>query len=150
MRILVCGNREWKDWLLIWTVLDGYYTNDAVGWLTITALPFVVIEGGATGADTCASEWVYKSPLHGEVVNLGTYDPVKYEDKHSGMPVAHLCFPAEWNKYGNAAGPIRNGQMLREGKPDLVLAFGYGRGTDDMVTQARNAMLPVVRIVKEL
>lgn len=31
-------------------------------------------------------------------------------------------FPAEWNKYGKKAGPMRNIQMLDQ-KPDLVLCF---------------------------
>ncbi|MBR0908260.1 hypothetical protein [Bradyrhizobium liaoningense] len=39
------------------------------------------------------------------------------------------AFPAAWVRHGNAAGPIRNGQMLRDGKPGLVVAFPGGRGT---------------------
>lgn len=42
-------------------------------------------------------------------------------------------FSADWEKQGKAAGPIRNQRMLDEGKPDLVLAFPGGRGTEDMV-----------------
>ncbi len=58
-----------------------------------------------------------------------------------------LPFPADWDRYGDAAGPIRNQQMLDEGKPDRVLAF-CGRldktiGTRDMVRRARKAGLPV-------
>lgn len=34
-----------------------------------------------------------------------------------------LRFPAKWNEHGKAAGPIRNQQMLTEGKPDVVFAF---------------------------
>lgn len=52
-----------------------------------------------------------------------------------------LPFPAQWARYGRAAGPIRNQQMLDEGKPDLVLAFhdnliGRSKGTKDMVLRA--------------
>lgn len=51
-------------------------------------------------------------------------------------------FPADWKKYGNAAGPIRNTQMLDE-KPNLVLAFHNdienSKGTKDMVKKARKA-----------
>lgn len=46
-------------------------------------------------------------------------------------------YPADWDRYGTAAGPIRNRQMLREGRPDLVLAFHHdltrSTGTADMV-----------------
>jgi ABC-type Fe3+-hydroxamate transport system substrate-binding protein len=46
-------------------------------------------------------------------------------------------------KYGPSAGPIRNGRML-EYKPDLVIAFPGGRGTANMVKQARKAGIAVV------
>lgn len=68
-------------------------------------------------------------------------------------------YPANWDKYGRAAGPIRNKQMLDEGKPDLVIAFlghvaeqeifyglsesQYSRGTKDMIRQATKAGVPV-------
>jgi hypothetical protein len=55
-----------------------------------------------------------------------------------------LSFPADWDKYHRAAGPIRNRQMLTEGKPDLVLAFHQdltrSKGTKNMVTLARRAL----------
>ena len=44
---------------------------------------------------------------------------------------------------GGAAGAIRNGQMLTEGKPDLVVAFhgniSISKGTKNMVEQATKA-----------
>jgi len=55
-------------------------------------------------------------------------------------------YPAEWDRYGNQAGPIRNTQMLKEGKPDLVWAFTHkleGTGTGDMVNKARRAGVEV-------
>lgn len=56
-------------------------------------------------------------------------------------------YPADWLTYGRAAGPIRNRQMLTEGKPDLVLAFhrdlSQSRGTKDMVNAARKAGVEV-------
>ena len=53
-----------------------------------------------------------------------------------GEPVeAH---PADWEKYGRAAGPKRNQEMLDSGV-DLVRAFPGGRGTADMVKRARAA-----------
>jgi hypothetical protein len=54
-------------------------------------------------------------------------------------------YKAEWDKHGRAAGPIRNQQMLDDGKPDLVLAFAGGRGTDDMCRRAREAGIEVRR-----
>ena len=51
-----------------------------------------------------------------------------------------IKFPAEWDKYGKAAGVLRNQQMLDEGYPDLVVYFHKdlenSKGTKDMVTRA--------------
>lgn len=56
------------------------------------------------------------------------------------------AFPADWDKYGKAAGPIRNQQMLDEADPDVVIAFPMpdSRGTLDMMNRARYAGIPVV------
>jgi hypothetical protein len=83
-----------------------------------------VVEGEARGADTLAR---------------------KYAERH-GLDV--LPFPALWDKHGRAAGPIRNAQMLSEGKPELVIAFRApdSRGTQNMIDQAQKAGIPT-RIV---
>lgn len=58
-------------------------------------------------------------------------------------------FPALWDKYGRAAGQIRNAQMLNEGRPDFVIAFRgpNSRGTQNMIDQANKAGVPV-RIIE--
>lgn len=52
-----------------------------------------------------------------------------------------LSFPAQWERYGKAAGPIRNQQMLDEGSPELVIAFHNdienSKGTKDMLNRAK-------------
>ncbi len=42
-----------------------------------------------------------------------------------------VVFPADWDKHGKAAGPIRNKQMIDEGEPTEVVAIwdGYSTGT---------------------
>jgi len=79
----------------------------------------LVISGAARGADTLAESW---AALFG---------------------VGLVRFPADWARHGKAAGPIRNQQMLDEGKPDLVVAFPGGAGTADMVRRAKAAGVPV-------
>jgi hypothetical protein len=76
----------------------------------------VVIHGGARGADTLAAEWAWRNGK-AEVV----------------FPVT----PEDWRIYGPIAGPRRNGIMLKEGKPDYVIAFPGGSGTAHMVTAAQ-------------
>ena len=75
----------------------------------------VLIQGGARGADSLAKTWA--------IINC----------------VKVLEFPADWETHGKSAGPIRNAQMLLEGKPDLVVAFKGGVGTRDMVRRAQYA-----------
>lgn len=81
-----------------------------------------VIEGDAHGADRMAGFWARKRGI----------DNIK--------------FPADWKAHGNAAGAIRNQQMLAEGRPDLVIAFLGGSGAADMVLKAKRAGLRVVEI----
>lgn len=56
------------------------------------------------------------------------------------------AFPALWGKHGKSAGPIRNNQMLTEGKPELVIAFRgpNSRGTQNMIDQAKKAGVETV------
>lgn len=84
--------------------------------------PECVITGGARGADAIADK---------AAESLG---------------IARMVFPANWNGDGKAAGPIRNARMLKEGRPDLVLAYPGGRGTADMIAKARRADVPVREI----
>jgi YspA, cpYpsA-related SLOG family len=72
----------------------------------------LIIHGCASGADSISGEWA----------------------KSHAIPVRE--FPADWDKYGKAAGPIRNKQMLTESEPDAVLAFPGGKGTANMIKQA--------------
>ena len=84
-----------------------------------------VVEGEARGADTLARE----------------------EAEQLGFTV--LKFPANWNQYGRAAGPIRNREMLDQ-HPDLVLAFhgniSASKGTRDTVEEAKRRGIPVVLV----
>lgn len=70
-------------------------------------------QGGMTGADTLAADWARRNG-----VSLST-------------------FSADWTRYGKPAGPIRNTQMLKEGAPDVVVAFKGGDGTQDCIDKAR-------------
>lgn len=80
-----------------------------------------IIEGGATGADHCAKLFALSR----------------------GIPVE--TYRADWSKNGRAAGPIRNHQMIVEGKPDMVLAFPGGKGTANMIAQAKQHNIYVAK-----
>ena len=42
------------------------------------------------------------------------------------------------------AGNVRNARMLRNGKPDLAIAFEGGSGTQDMICKSLAAGIPVL------
>jgi hypothetical protein len=58
--------------------------------------------------------------------------------------------PADWKKYGKAAGPIRNQYMLDKYKPDMVVAFHNdyenSKGTKDMCERAKTANIYTVLV----
>lgn len=103
------------------------FSNKPLVWATLNNLNVsqkidLLIEGGANGADSLARAWA----------------------KESGVPI-QTC-PADWAKYGRAAGHIRNKQMLDQWSPDLVIAFPGGKGTENMVAQATKRNVRVVRV----
>jgi hypothetical protein len=83
--------------------------------------PTFIIEGGARGADRMGRDWA----------------------KARGVPFQTI--EAQWNALGKRAGALRNGQMLLL-RPDRVIAFRGGSGTQNMVHQARQAGVGVIRI----
>lgn len=56
-------------------------------------------------------------------------------------------FKADWVKYGKAAGPIRNYEMLdAAGEMAIVVAFLGGLGTKNCCSQAHNRRMIVLRV----
>lgn len=51
--------------------------------------------------------------------------------------------PADWQKHGKAAGPIRNSQMAEMGDALIAIWDGRSRGTKDMIDKARRRGLRV-------
>lgn len=91
--------------------------------------PTIVIEGGCRGADTLAKECVME-------LNIGKEYHIEVDE-----------YKADWRRYGRGAGPIRNKEMIEEGRPALVVAFHNdltkSAGTRNMVMQARKYYIPV-------
>lgn len=82
-----------------------------------------IVTGGAAGADYLAEKWAYENGI------------------------VFYCRPAEWGKYGRAAGPIRNKEMLDLDRPDVVIAFPGGKGTQNMIELAnRNKSVMVLKV----
>lgn len=80
-----------------------------------------LIEGGARGADRLARRWA------------------------EARGVTQSIYPADRERYGNRAGPVRNSQMLREGRPQMVIAFEGDLATAQIVKMATKAGVLVLR-----
>jgi hypothetical protein len=119
-KVLVCGGRDYG-----WKVENNIkIQDDAAKRKLYRALDMLLraiegegrnltlIHGAAAGADSLSDGWARERKVEIEV------------------------YPADWETHGRAAGFIRNSQMLKEGKPNLVLAFPGGRGTAMMVSLA--------------
>lgn len=75
----------------------------------------VIIQGGATGADRLAKEFC----------------------ERMGIPCITMFAP--WSALGPRAGTLRNEWMLKYCNPDMVIAFPGGKGTANMLKQAKDA-----------
>jgi len=116
MKLAIVGGRNFNDESLMAEYLSLFsvaYTNDELDPPEVE-----VISGGAKGADSLG-EWFAK-------INR--------------MPVT--IFKPEWDKYGKAAGFIRNQTIVDN--CDMVLAFwdGKSRGTADTIEKAKRAKKP--------
>ena len=94
--------------------------NDCMNKLHAEIAITELCHGGAKGADTLAHRWAQRN----------------------GISVVR--FDADWAKHGRQAGPIRNIKMLTEFKPERVVAFPGGRGTNHMVSSARAAGVAII------
>ena len=89
-------------------------SNDDIKFLDYNVLPIIteLVSSGCAGADLGGEEWA----------------------DQNNIPIRR--FVPDWNKYGRAAGPMRNEAMamyLETSGSGMVVAFPGGRGTDNMV-----------------
>lgn len=117
MRILITGSRSWTDKVAI---------ADAIrqAWIDF-GKPYrvTVVHGGARGADYIAGVFAKRMNFDVEV---------------------HALDDAAWNKYGKAAGPKRNQEMVDKGA-DICLAFikNESKGATGCAAMAEKAGIPV-------
>ena len=112
-RIIVCGGRHFDDYPRLTAEINGVVQS-----LGLQMNEMEIISGHCAGTD-----------------QLGE----RYAEEHE---VDCKVFPAEWKKYGRAAGPIRNSQMIdyaAESVMPVVVAFVSlkSKGTMDTVNKAR-------------
>lgn len=114
-RVLITGSRDWTDYEALRHAID-INTIGKSRWRT------TIVHGACpTGADYMAAGYAFDEGFNVE------------------------AYPADWNKHGRAAGPIRNQQMVDLGA-DVCLAFplGESRGTRHCMRAAEKAGIKVI------
>lgn len=131
-RVIVTGSRWHNDEQAVWIPLALYLAENCQDGDTLTVVHGACKDrqGRLRGADRWAHTWCALPPDDRDVTVI--------EEPH----------PADWDLYGNAAGPIRNRDVVDLGA-EKVFAFPLpgprylSRGTWDCIDAARAHGIPV-------
>lgn len=106
-RVIIAGKRSFNDYDTFRDVCDNILADKCL------THKIVIVSGGADGADTLGERYA--------------------QERGYGLQ----RFPADWQQYGRAAGPIRNRQMADNA--DALIAFwdGESKGTKNIIETAR-------------
>lgn len=122
MRILITGSRTWSNEAVIENEIATVMYENKVG----ASCYVTLVVGGARGADQIAQKYGEEAGMHIEL--------------HA----------ADWDRYGKAAGPIRNQEMVDSGA-DICLAFiaPGSKGARDCADRAKKAGIEVREFYSE-
>lgn len=121
IRILVTGSRDWTDRSLLYSTLDGIIMM-IVSHRPVLPIEVTIVHGACpTGADAMADDYA-------RFRDYGV-------ERH----------PADWDRYGKRAGPLRNYSMVEAGA-DYAAAFPleWPSGTEDCYRKAIRASIPTL------
>lgn len=112
-RIVIGGCRTFTDYDVFKEYLDGFFLNLRQNH------QIVILSGHCRGVDAMAEKYAKENGFSLEI------------------------HPAEWEKYGRAAGPKRNEKMVL--LADCVIAFwdGKSRGTKSLISFAEDRQKPM-------
>lgn len=117
-RVIIAGGRDFYNYFLVKTKCDYYLQHK------LRTHRVIIVSGHAPGTDKLAEQYAAQLGLPCEI------------------------YPAQWERYGEASGPIRNRQMVQVS--DALIAFwdGKSKGTKSVIDMARRQglQLAVVRL----
>ncbi len=112
-RVVIAGCRNYNDYNEAKKFIDACILN------ICKENEIIILSGGASGADALGERYAQENDFKIE------------------------RYPADWDKYGKAAGPIRNKEMAE--KCDYVICFWDGKssGTRSMIFYAKVFKKPI-------
>lgn len=116
VRLIIAGGRDFKDY--------DFFRNAALDFVSTLGdrSNIEIVSGGAKGVDAMGERFA----------------------KEEGL--ALRIFPADWSRYGRAAGPIRNEGMAIYSTHLLSYWNGVSKGTKSMISLAKKEDL-IVKVV---
>ena len=116
-QVIIAGSRFFADYDKLAFLCDNFLRKN------VMSRKITILSGGAQGSDTLGEQYA--------------------QAKGYGLK----RFPADWEQYGKAAGPIRNRHMVAHA--DAVIAFWDGKslGTKNVIKEATKKKLEV-KIIK--
>lgn len=116
-RVIIAGSRNFTDYTLLAQKCDSILSAKRQD------SNIIIVSGTARGADQLGERYA----------------------QERGFQI--MRFPANWNRDGYRAGPIRNAQMAENA--DALIAFwdGQSRGTKNMIENARRKGLAVRMVI---
>lgn len=117
INLIIAGGRDFSDDYLMSEILGAFYNKHSTDDVTVLC-------GEARGAD--------------KMGRMFAEGPFKWMVE---------SYPANWDKHGKAAGPLRNIQMAENATHLIAFWDGKSRGTKHMIDEAtkRNLIVEVVR-----
>ena len=116
-RVIIAGSRHYADYSQLRDVCDNLLADKC------QTHRIVIVSGGAQGADSLGENYA----------------------RERGYALKR--YPAQWDKYGRAAGPIRNAEMARNADALVLFWNGKSRGSLNMKEEAEKIGLPVRTIM---
>ncbi len=126
MKVIIAGGRDFDDYELLRKHCDDFFWNALSDDIEIVSGCQVSTDkdtGQKYGADYLGEQYA----------------------KDNGYPIKP--FPANWDKYGKSAGPIRNEEMAMYADTAIIFWDGKSRGTKSMVDFAKKHKL-ILKIIR--
>lgn len=111
-KLVIARSRDFQDYSFLCETVDRHLKNKARDNV------ITIISGTANSADQLGERYA----------------------KEKGYKLEY--YPADWEHYGNAAGPLRNTQMAKAADDVIVFLDGKSAGTKNMMEAAEKENVP--------